>query len=140
MKKLLSICILMLSLSSMASTLDILKSIANGADVANGSADVKQGPSFNDRAGSQFQQYWKARWNNCKFSAPYATKEKALSSLLAYSNDKATVDAIKKLDAQKRIAKIYGFETDHDIACSQVWVNVYTIDGYVLELWYGLGD
>jgi hypothetical protein len=128
------------SLVATASTADVLKRIADNANVANGSAEVKKKAPFNDIEGARTLKYWKARWDNCTFSKPYPTTQAAFAALLKYSNDEATVKELKKLESAGRISKVYGFETDNDIACSQLWMNVYTIDGYVLELWYGLGD
>ncbi|MFL5783122.1 MAG: hypothetical protein ACJ76H_00850 [Bacteriovoracaceae bacterium] len=119
-------------------TQQLLQDIADNADVANGNAEVKKG-SFNQKAADAQMKNWKSRWDNCTFTKPYVD-DKALSSLLKYSDDSVTVNAIKELQKSHLVTKVYGYETDNDIACSQVWINVYTKDGYVLELWYGLGD
>lgn len=140
MKSLLALALMFNILSASAATKDILQAIADNAEVANGSADVSKKPSFTDAEGKKLLRYWMGRWDNCTFSKPYPSTKVALLALKKYSNDIPTVNALAKLDQQGRIAKIFGFETDNDIACSQVWLNVYTIDGYVLELWYGLGD
>ncbi len=140
MKSLLALVMMFNCLSVSAATKDVLQSIADNAEVANGSAEVTKGPAFTDAAGKKLLKYWSGRWDNCTFSKPYTSTKQALAALADYSTDTATVEAIKKLDKAGRIAKVYGFETDHDIACSQIWLNVYTVDGYILELWYGLGD
>lgn len=140
MKTILSLFLALAALSAIAATKDVLQAIADNADVANGSAEVSKKPLITPAERKKLVNYWKGRWDNCTFSKPYASNDAALKALADYSSDTATVDAIKKLISQGRVAKIYGFETDHDIACSQIWINVYTIDGYVLELWYGLGD
>ncbi len=140
MKTLLALVMMFNCLSVSAATKDVLEAIAENANVGNGSADVTKAPAFTDAAGKKLLKYWAGRWDNCTFSKPYPTTKAALAALKEYSFDDATVNALKKLDQAGRIAKVYGFETDHDIACSQIWLNVYTVDGYVLELWYGLGD
>lgn len=140
MKTILAFVLTLTTLSAIAATKDVLQSIADNAEVANGSAEVSKKPSFTDAEGRKLLKYWKGRWDNCTFSKPYGSNKEALAALKDYSEDTATVDAISKLVQAGRVAKIYGFETDHDIACSQIWINVYTTDGYVLELWYGLGD
>lgn len=139
MKLVLAFFVTVMTAQAYAGTAEVLQAIADNANVGNGSADVTK-KSFTPAEGSKLLKYWKGRWDNCTFSKPYASNKAAISAVREYGFDEETAKAIAKLEKSGKVAKIYGFETDHDIACSQLWVNVYTVDGYSLELWYGMGD
>ena len=118
MKTIFTFILALLTFSAIAATKDVLQAIADNADVANGSAEVSQKPLITPAEGKKLLNYWKGRWDNCTFSKPYVSNDAALKALAEYSSDTATVDAIRNLIKQGRVAKVYGFETDHDIACS----------------------
>ncbi len=139
MKSLMAFVLLIASLSSFAGTQEVLQAIADNANVGNGDAEVSK-KSFTAAEGSKLIKYWKGRWDNCTFSKPYTSNKAAFNAVKEYGFDEDTAKALAKLEKSGKIAKVFGFETDHDIACSQMWINVYTTDGYALEIWYGMGD
>ncbi len=125
--------------SAFAGTAEVLQAIADNANVGNGGAEVSK-KAFTSAEGAKMLKYWKGRWDNCTFSKPYTSNKAAISAVKDYGFDEDTAKTLVKLEKAGKIAKVYGFETDHDIACSQMWINVYTVDGYALEIWYGMGD
>lgn len=142
MKPIFVITLVLLSLSAFAgsSTRETLQAIADNAQLGNGSASVTKKAPMTGKEMQKFLSTLKKEWSNCTFTRPTSDPKKAFRFVNDQTGDSSTSDAINELIRQGKVASIYEVETDNDIACSQAWINVYTTDGFALEMWFGMGD
>ncbi len=129
--------------SSSRSTKDILQEIADNAEVANGSTEVKEYNAKTLDVSKELSNDLKVaqkHWDGC---GPFKTttyRRDSIRALEEYSHDQKVIDALMHLYQEKKISKSYSISTNHNVECSQIWVEIFTTDGYRLSLWYGLGD
>lgn len=74
---------------------------------------------------------------------PYGTttdRRETIALMAKITDDKPTADALTVLYDAEQISKMYSIYTNKNIECSQMWVEVYTIDGWLLEPFYGMND
>jgi hypothetical protein len=126
-----------------SSTHKTLQQIADNADVGNGETDLTtyNASSLNLAAAiSKDLNQVKKDFPDC---GPFKTtqyRRESIDALRKESNDSKTADALSDLYRQGKIAKIYSITTNIGIDCSRMWVRVYTTDGELLKIYYGMND
>lgn len=133
-----------LSSAGVNDTKTLLTQIGQNADVGNGSWDVKtyDVSTFDvTKAIASDLKEAQQQYPKCgKYSTiPY--RRDSIKEIGKAASDNKTVDALSALYKQGKIAKMYAIHNDmHNIDCAQLWVEVYTTDGFLLEINYGEND
>ena len=126
-----------------ASTEKKLNEIAVNATLGNGSADVK---TFNVKtvdfaAELKRDLAWvKKEFPKCGPFKVTDYRRDTIAAMLKFTDDQETAKALTELYNDKKLKASYSILTNNDIDCSRMWVQVFTNDGYLLELYYGLND
>lgn len=139
----LSACVAMTSAYAGDSTKKQLQEIAENAEVANGSTDLKAYDARTFKLVTALNKDLKIVKKDHPDCGPYLTtqsRRETIDALRKYSDDDVTADALNTLYKDKKIFKMYSIRLNNDIDCSRMWVEVFTTDGNVLELYYGLND
>lgn len=127
-----------------ATTTTVLKDIAKTAEVGNGDTKLsKYDPASFDEAKELRKLQSAKKSDEFKTCGPWktiTTRRGSINEIRKYGNDKVTADALSKLYQENKIAKILSLATNNNIECSRLWAKVFTTDGNVLELYYGMND
>jgi hypothetical protein len=123
-----------------------LQTIADNADLANGSATIKSYDvnSFDVEASKKADlKTIKENYPSCgpfKMTNDRRETINALKDGKHIATDEATANALLELYNQNKIFKMYSIQTNNEIDCSRMWVEVFTTDGQHLDLYYGWND
>ena len=131
------------SASADSSTRRVLNFIAQNADVANGSTNLKTyDPKDFDVAAAMKKdlKQVKKEFPDCGPFKTTSFRRESIEALRKSTNDGKTADALADLYKKGKISKMYSINTNNEIDCSRMWVEVYTTDGDLLELYYGMND
>ena len=126
-----------------AATKAVLADIAKAADLENGSWDIKEynmnGFDVQKAMDSDLAQA-KELYPKCGPFRSFEFRRESIASIKTVGQDAKTAAALRALYNQDKIAKMYAIKTNKNIDCSQLWIEVYTTDGVLLELNYGHDD
>ena len=128
---------------SSASARGKLQEIADNAEVANGSASVKSYDVRALNAQAALNKDLKAIKKEYPKCGPFRiTKDRreTMAAVQKATSDATTVRALEDLYRQNKIIKMYSVLTNNEIDCSRMWVAVFTSDGLLLEIYYGMND
>ena len=129
-----------------------LNSIVTTSDFGNGAADIKQYDlkSFNvDKALAKDLAQVKKQFPKC---GPFKIQKFRRDSIQVVktspdgAGDTRGAEVLTSLYDKKQILKMYTIQSNKDIDCSRIWVEVYTTDpndannNLLLELLYGMND
>jgi hypothetical protein len=140
---------ILLSYASFAQTATDTKidvqSIAQNAEVANGGTEVKTYDAKTLNADQMLKtDLASVRKEYGRKCGPYITSTDVAHSIQLIRDDipgdKVTADALDQLNQKGQILKMYSITTNNEIDCSRSWVEVFTTDGQLLELYYGMND
>ncbi len=120
-----------------------LNTIAENAQIGNGSVEVKHFDLKTFKVEELFANDLAAVKAEYKDCGPFHTEKNrrpAIQVVREIGYDTETADALQALYDQKKILKMYTIHTNNEIECSRMWAQVYTTEGWLLELYYGMND
>jgi hypothetical protein len=136
------VCLSGVAMAEEADTSKALQTIAKNAQVGNG--DVRVGKyevaKFDEAKAIKEMLVVKTDYPKCGPWKGTKFRRDGIAQIRKFGSDAATADALTELYKDKKIARIYSIRTNNEIDCSRLWVDVYTVDGNKLELYYGMND
>jgi hypothetical protein len=141
MKNLVLALLLGVSVPSFAGTLEQLERIAEQASEYIGNGDSSTGRyvvSKFDKT-KAIQALNKRKFEGCTWTTVTSRRE-AISLIKTEKDARNTAESLMKMYDQKRLKAVIGLLSDNDVSCSRYFVEVYTNDGYKLNLNFSNDD
>jgi hypothetical protein len=126
-----------------APTKRVLNFIAQNAEVGNGSTNLKTYDPKNFDVVAAMKSDLKQVKKEFPKCGPFNTtsfRRESIEALRKVTSDAQTADALADLYRKGKISKMYTIHTNNEIDCSRMWIEVYTTDGDLLEIYYGMND
>ena len=135
MKNLVLVLLLGVSIPSFAGTIEQLKRIGETASdyLGNGGYDTGRYVVSKFDKSKAIKELNKRAFKGCTWE----TLENRRESIAAIKRDAGatqTAEELMKMYDQKRLKAVIAIQSDNDISCSRLYVEVYTNDGYKLLL------
>ncbi len=141
MKNLVLALLLGVSVPSFAGTLEQLNRIAElaGEYIGNGDTDTGRYVVSRFNKAKAIKELSKRKFEGCTWTTLQDRRE----TIAAIKTDAGATEAaeeLMKMYDQKRLKAAFAIQSDNDISCSRLYVEVYTNDGYKLFLNFDSSD
>lgn len=120
-----------------------LQKIAENANVANGGTEIKKYDIDSldiEKSMDSDMKIIKKEYPKCGPFKKTVYRRDTIEAINKKAFDPDTAKALTDLYNQGKIVKMYSILTNNDIDCSRMWVEVFTSEGLLLELYYGMND